>query len=188
MSRKITKVSFSVIALGCIAFFIIGITRADANYQGIPKIEPCTQVGTWQGENPQGDLWFTVYTPGQNVKNGQATGEFVQIDPTLGLSGYYPEFGDAVRVTNPVAVWKKIGWRKYKYTSRAYGLDQDGGVVYTWRISGETELVDCNHSESTSVVELWREGYEDISTDPPFLCIPGTAVETRVPLVQASCE
>jgi hypothetical protein len=141
-------------------------------------------VGTWQGENSQGGAWFTVYTPGQNAFNGQVTGEFVLIDPTI--NGFFPE---AVRVTNPVGVWKKVGWRRYQYTTRAYGLDQYGDVVYTWRISGESELLDCDHAESTySVIELWY-GDADVSTEPPDLCFPGgTTLETRVPLVQASCE
>ena len=187
MSRKITKVSFGVVALACIAFFIIGITQADANYQGFPKMEPCIQVGTWQGEDPMsGMIWFSVYTPGQNTYNGQVTVEFIQIDPTLGLSGYFPEFADAVRVTNPVGVWKKVGWRRYQYTTRAYGLDENGKVVYTWRVSGETELLDCDHSTSTSVTELWLAG-DDIS-DCPLLCFPGAEEETRVPLVQASVQ
>jgi hypothetical protein len=188
MRHKMIRMSFGAIALGCIAFFMIGITQADANHWGFPNKGLCTMVGTWQGEDPMGGMiWFSVYTPGRNAINGQATGEFVLIDPTLGLSEYFPVFADAVRVTNPVGVWKKVGWRRYQFTTRAYGLDQYGEVIYTWRVSGETELLDCDHSESTSVTELWLAG-DDISTDPPLLCFPGTAVETRVPLVQASCE
>lgn len=189
MSRKITKVSFGVIALSCIAFFIIGITQADANYRGFPNKGPCTMVGTWQGENLQGGAWFTVYTPGQNAFNGQVTGEFIQIDPT-----FFGSFPNTVRVTNPVGVWKKVGWRRYQYTTRAFGLDEYGDVVYIWRISGESELVDCDHCETTtSVIELWYGEDVDISTDisivPPNLCVPGGfTYETRIPLVQASCE
>jgi hypothetical protein len=182
MRHKMIRLTFGAIALGCIAFFIMGMTKADANDGGFHRRGLCSMVGTWQGEGPQGGIWFTVYTPGRNAINGQVTGESVLFDPTLG--GFFP---DAVRVTNPVGVWKKTGWRRYQFTTRAYGLDQYGEVIYTWRVSGETELVDCEHGDSTFVTELWLAG-DDISTDPPFLCFPGTAVETRVPLVQASCE
>jgi hypothetical protein len=182
MRHKMIRLSFGAIALGCTALFIIGMTPTDAKPFGLQNKGLCSMVGTWHGEDYQGNTWMTMYTPGRNAIYGQVTGEFVLFDPTLG--GFFP---DAVRVTNPFGVWKKVGWRTYQYTTRAYGLDQDGGVVYTWRVSGETELVDCDYVDSTFVMELWL-GDADISTDPPIFCVPGTAWEIRMPLVQASCE
>ena len=141
----------------------------------------CSRIGTWHGMGDQGFVWMAVDSPGQDATNGQLTIEWVMIDPTLG--GFFP---DAARITNGIGVWKKVNKQMYQYTWIAYGLDQDGIPIYTGRASGTATLADCNHVNLTYVLELWLAG-EDISTDAPFFCAPGTATETRMSFVQASC-
>jgi hypothetical protein len=183
MRHKIIKLSFSAIALGCIAFFIIGMAPADAKPWGFQNIGLHGKVGTWHGVAADlGITWMAVNTPGQNAFNGQMTVEWIEIDPTL-----FGNFSEAARVTNAVGVWKQVGWRVYPFNWIGYGLDEAGVVVYTARASGEAYLVDCDRLDITYVLEVWPAGY-DISTDTPPICIPGTAVETRMLLVEASCE
>ena len=187
MRQKMIRLSFGAIALCCIAFFIMGMTPADPEQWGFHKATSlnrglCSKVGTWHGVAPDmGITWLVVNTPGQNVINGQLTVQWVEIDPTFGGSFPY-----AARVTNACGVWKKVGWRTYQFTWIAHGLDQDGILIYTIRASGEAYLVDCDHVDLTCVLEFWLAG-DDIYTDPPIVCVPGTAEETRMPLVQASC-
>jgi len=151
---------------------------------GVPAMaasNECGRVGTWHGMGDTGFTWMAVDSPGQDATNGQITLEWVMIDPTLG--GF---FTDAVRVTNGLGVWKKVNQHMYQYTWIAYGLAADGSLVFTGRASGTASMVDCDHIDLTYVVEFWLPG-DDISTDPPFFCAPGTAQETRMSLVQASC-
>jgi hypothetical protein len=181
MRHKIIRLSFGAIALGCIALFMIGMTPADAEPWGFQNKGLCSKVGMWHGAADLGITWMAVNTPGQNAFNGQMTLEWVLIDPTLGA----PPFSNTVRVTNAYGVWKKAGWRTYLFTWIGYGLDEGGGVVYTARASGEGYLVDCDHVDIDYVLEVWLAG-DDISMDPPLICVEGTAEETRMPLVQAS--
>jgi hypothetical protein len=184
MGKKITRLSIGAIALGCIAFFIMGMSPADMKHWGFPNTGLCGKVGTFHGEAADmGFTWMVVNTPGQNAANGQFTVEWIEIDPTL--VGNFP---DATRMTNAYGVWKKVGWNVYKYTWIAYGLDQDGFLVYSVRASGTAKLTNCNHADLNYVLEIWPAGldiYEDESPIPP---IPGSGVETRMPLVQATCE
>lgn len=183
MRHKMIRLSSGAIALCCIAFFIMGMAPADAKQWGFQNIGLYGKVGTWHGVAADLHItWMAVNTPGQNAFNGQMTVEWVEIDPTL-----FGNFPDAARVTNAYGVWKQVGWRVYPFNWIGYGLDQDGILIYTARASGEAYLVDCDHLDITYVLEVWLAG-DDISTDPPLFCIPGTAVETRMPLVEASCE
>ena len=188
MRQKIIKGSFSAIALCFIVFFIMGMIPADAKVWGFQN-KLCNRLGTWYGENDQGATWMAVYTPGQYTGNGQLTIEWIEHDPTGG--GLFP---DATRLTQAFGVWNKVIPRhpnkadrpRYRYTFIAYGLDQQGMLLFTARASGEMELTDCNHVKITSVLEFWLAG-DDIDIDPPFLSITGTGAETRMPLVKADC-
>ena len=160
----------------------MGMTPKTARSCNFKSKGLCGKVGTWMGEADLGFTWMAVKTPGQNAVNGQLTLEWVNIDPTL-----FGNFICATRTTNGVGVWKKVGRHVYQFTWMAYGLDQDGGVLYTMRASGEAESVDCDNAYITYVLEVWPAGF-DISTDPAPVCIPGIATETRMPLGQATCN
>lgn len=187
MKSNIFKISFGVIVLSCIAFFIITMTPSDAKPWDFPIKGPCNRLGVWYGEGDQGYSWMVVETPGWNAISGQFTVEWIELDPTLG--GFFPE---AVRATNAVGVWEKVGRLMYEYTWIAYGLDEDSGVLYTARASGEAELVDCDNVDMDYVLEFWP-GKIVFSTDPndpvpePIFTTPrGFGSETRMPLVQTS--
>ena len=141
----------------------------------------CSRVGMWHGEGDQGFTWMVPVSAGADATNGQFTVEWIVIDPTLGGM-----FTEAVRVTNGFGVWKKVNKHTYQYTWIAYGLAQDGMVIYTARASGIESMVDCDHFDVTYVLELWL-GAADVSVDEPIFYAPGTATERRMPLVQASC-
>jgi len=166
-------------------FVKIGLTAALAvalfSGSATTASNECGRIGTWHGMGDQGFAWMAVDSPGQDATNGQISIEWVMIDPTLG--GFFP---DAARVTNGLGVWKKVNKHVYQYTWIAYGLDQAGIPIYTGRASGTATLTDCDHVDVTYVLELWLAG-DDISSDPPFFCAPGTGVETRMSFVQASC-
>lgn len=185
MRHKMIRVSFIAIALGCIAFFIMGMAPENAENWGFRSRGLCGLVGTWQGEGEMGFNWMAVFNPGQGAINGQVTVEWVELDPTLGN----PLFNNVVSATNACGVWKKVGWRTYQLTWMAHGLDQNGMVVYTVRCSGEAELVDCDFIYETHVLELWLGLPQDPdSYTNPILCIPGTAFQTRMQLVQATVQ
>lgn len=186
MKHKIFKMGLGVLTLCCIAFFIMGMTPTTAKSCDYKNKGLCGKVGTFHGEAPDmGITWMVVNTPGQNADNGQFTVEWTEIDPTLGIP--MPPFTDAVRVTNASGVWKKVSRNVYEFTWIAYGLDQDGFLAYSARASGTAKLTDCDHVDMNYVLELWPEGY-DIYNDPPIVAAPGTGVETRMPLVQATCS
>lgn len=143
----------------------------------------CSLVGTWLGVGDSGTSWIATVTPGPNATVGQLAMEWVGMDPTLGGS-----FPNVIRATNALGVWEKVNKRKYEYTWIAYGFDANGLQVYVTRASGTALMTDCDHVALTYVLELFNPG-QDISTQQPLLgCFPGTAVETRMPLVQAICE
>jgi hypothetical protein len=142
----------------------------------------CGIIGTWYGVGDSGTTWWATVTPGSTMIAGQFNMEWVLLEPTLG--GFFP---DAVRVTGASGVWKQLRHNTYEYTWVAHGLDASGAVVYTARVSGLHTRVDCNHMNINYALELWY-GFPDISTEPASFCFPGTATETRMPLVQATCQ
>ena len=143
----------------------------------------CSRVGTWLGVSDSGTSWIATDTPGPNATVGQLALEWVRIDPTRG--NLYPT---VIRVTNALGVWEKVNKRKYEYTWIAYGLDASGMPVYVARESGIASMANCDHVDLTYVLQLFGPT-QDISTESPDLgCFPGTAVETRMSLVQAICE
>jgi hypothetical protein len=188
MEHKIFKVSFGAIVLFCIAFCLISINSINAQDQDNRDGGLCSRVGTWQGVSDLGFTWMAVKSPGRNAINGQLTLEWSYFDPTL-----FGNFADAIRITNAYGVWKKVGHDLYQFTWMAYGINQNGGVVYTMRASGEAESVDCDNADITYMLKVWV-GVYDISEDedpyPPdsVVTIPGTASEKRMPLVQASFQ
>lgn len=143
----------------------------------------CSRVGTWFGVGDSGITWMATDNPGANATVGQLALEWTVIDPTLG--GYFP---DVVRATNAVGVWQKVNRNTYEYTWIAYGLDAVGLPFYVARASGTASMADCDHVNITYALELFDPA-QDMSTEPPLYgCFSGTATETRVPLVQATCE
>ena len=186
MQYKIFKIGLGVFTLCFIAFFIMGMTPKAGKSFDFKCRGLCSKVGTFHGEAPDmGITWMVVNSPGMNPANGQFMVEWTEIDPTLGIP--MSPFTDAVHVTNASGVWKKVGRNMYEFTWIAYGLDQDGFLAYSARASGTAKLTDCDHVDMNYVLELWPAGY-DIYSDPPVVTTPGTGVETRMPLVQASCS
>ncbi len=142
----------------------------------------CSIVGTWFGVGDSGTAWMDVATPGVSPTSGQFDLEWVSLDPTLG--GYFP---DAVQATRAGGVWRQHNARSFHYTWIAYGLALDGSLVYTVRVNGTKTRTGCNLLNVSYVLELWLPD-QDVSTDPPFFCMPGTATETRMKVVQKSCQ
>ena len=182
------KISFGAIALCFIAFFLISANSTNAKEDG----GLCSRVGTWYGTGDQGYSWIAIDGLGQSAINGHIIVEWIEIDPTLGIAE--PPFSYVVRVTNAIGIWKKVSNQIYQYTWVAYGLAQNGDVVYTARASGTAELVDCDNVDMNYVLEFWP-GKIVFSTDPddvppdPILTTPlGFGSETRMPLVQATCQ
>ncbi|HSB07910.1 MAG TPA: hypothetical protein VLM38_00245 [Blastocatellia bacterium] len=142
----------------------------------------CSRVGTWHGAGDSGTTWMATDTPGSSATVGQFALEWVSIDPTLG--GFFPT---VTRATNALGVWQKVNEHTYQYTWIAYGLAADGSTVYVARASGIASMADCDHVNLTYVLELFLPT-QDISTEPPeFGSFCGTATETRMALVQATC-
>jgi hypothetical protein len=141
----------------------------------------CTMVGTWFGAGDSGITWMATNAPGPSATAGEVNIEWVLMDATLG--GFFPA---AVRVTNAVGVWQKGSRQIFPYTWVAYAFDVNGALVYTARASGVHTAVDCDHWNITYVLEIWLPS-QDMNDDPPYFCAPGTATETRMPLVQATC-
>lgn len=145
-------------------------------------VPECSIVGTWYGVGDSGTTWTDVATPGVSGTVGQFDMEWIALDATLG--GYFP---DAVRATRAGGVWRQLNVRTFQYTWIAYGLAADGSLVYTVRVNGTKAREGCNSLSLTYVLELWLPN-QDVSTDPPFFCMPGTATETRMKVVQTTCQ
>ena len=143
----------------------------------------CSRVGTWFGLGDQGFQWIAIDDPGPNATAGQVTLEWTFLDPTLG--GFFP---DAAGVTSGVGVWGKLNRHLYQYTWVAYGLDAGGMWVYIARASGTAEMTDCDHVDINYVLEIFDPMQDIWTQSPAYGCFAGTAQETRMPLVQATCE
>lgn len=142
----------------------------------------CSGPGAYFGSNPFGNSWIVNITRGSSATVGQVYLEWVHFDATLG--GVFPS---AVRLANAVGVWEKGEGNLYKWTWVSHGYDASGTILYTLRASGAWSFVDCDHAEEAYVVQLWLAS-QDMNTDTPIGCFPGTATETRMQVVQAACE
>jgi hypothetical protein len=165
-------------------FLIFGLACAAVLTAGpgvLAASNSCTVVGTWYGAGDSGITWIGTMTPGGSATVGQLTMEWVLMDATLG--GFFPS---AVRVTDGMGVWQKGKKQSYAYTWVAYAFDANGALVYSARASGTRTSVNCDLWSVTYVLELWLPN-QDMETDPPYFCAPGTATETRMTLVQSHC-
>ncbi len=170
--RRLLAISLALALAFAVALF--GVSTMTASKE-------CSRVGMWHGEGDTGFTWMATVSPGADATSGQFTLEWVLIDPTLG--GFFP---DVARVTNAFGVWQKVNQHTSKFTWMAYAFDAGGKLAYTARASGTESMVDCDRIDIKYVLQLWLAGM-DLSTDAPILCAPGTATETRMSLVQASC-
>lgn len=165
-----------LVTLVIYAVFGAALTFADSN-----AAKECSMPGTWSGVGDSGTTWIDVASRGVNATAGQFTMEWVSLDPTLG--GYFPK---AIHVTPGVGIWQLVK-SKFQYTWTAYAFDAKGAEVYLVRTSGTKSKTDCNHLSITYVLQLWLPT-QDPSVDEPYWCAPGTATETRIPIVQATCD
>lgn len=166
----------------CLATLIAAVTVLAGSGSVLGASNSCSRVGTWHGAGDSGITWIASDTPGSSATVGQFALEWVSIDPTLG--GFFPT---VTRATNALGVWQKVNEYAYQYTWIAYGLAVNGSAVYVARASGIASIVDCDHANLTYALELFDPG-QDISTDSPaFGTYCGTATETRMSLVQATC-
>lgn len=166
----------------CLATLIAAVTVFAGSGIVLAASNNCSRVGTWHGAGDSGITWMATDTPGSSATVGQFALEWVSIDPTLG--GFFPT---VTRATNALGVWQKVNEQTYQYTWIAYGLAVNGSAVYVARASGIASMADCDHANLTYVLELFLPA-QDISTEPPaFGSFCGTATETRMPLVQATC-
>jgi hypothetical protein len=147
-----------------------------------PASNGCSRVGTWHGLGDSGTSWIAIDSPGANATSGQLALEWVSLDPTFG--GFFPT---ADRATGAQGVWQKVNQHTYQYTWIAYVLDAGGSAVFVARASGIASMTDCDHMDLTYALEVFDPS-QDISTEPPlFGTYCGTATETRMALVQATC-
>jgi hypothetical protein len=139
----------------------------------------CGRVGTWFGQGDSGITWIAGDNPGTSATVGQVALEWVLMDPTLG--GFFP---DAVRVTNARGVWEKVNQNKYKYTWVAYAFDGAGQPVFVARASGDATMAGCDTVNITYALALFSPGQKIWSDTPEYGTFPGTALETRMPMVK----
>jgi hypothetical protein len=175
MIKHLSIKVFLLVAAACaVVFFLGGNAIADS--------KNCAAPGAYFGDNPFGSSWIVNITRGSSATVGQVYLEWVHFDATLG--GAFPS---AVRFANAVGVWQKVEGNLYEWTWVSHGFDASGTVLYTLRASGTWWFVDCDHGEEAYVVEVFLPS-QDMNTDPPVSCFPGTATETRMQVVQAVCE
>jgi hypothetical protein len=160
---------WALIAALCFGFVFCGVNATAA-------APPCTAVGTWLGQGDSGFTWMNIKTPGSSATTGQVDVTWIEVDPTL-----FGAFPDAVRITNGRGVWQMVSGDTVEYTWMAYGLDASAALVYFARVSGSHTEDDCDHHSITYVMELF------LPDSTPVFCAEGTANETRMPLVQATC-
>lgn len=143
---------------------------------------PCSSEGTWQGAADNGFTWTNVITRGSDARGGQLDLDWVLMDPTLGGN-----FATAARATSGRGVWEDDGHQHAAWTWMAHGLDASGGPVYTIRASGTHSMPDCGRLEIEYALEVFLP-FQNMATDSPVAVLRGTAVETRMPLVQPPGE
>lgn len=166
----------------CLTALVAAVAVFAGSGSVLAASDNCSRVGTWHGVGDSGNTWLSTYTPGSSSTVGQFALEWVALDPTLG--GFFPSVS---RVTNALGTWQKLYDHTYEYTWIAYAFDAGGSAVYVARASGIDSMADCDHVNITYALELFDPG-QDISTDPPaFGTFCGTATETRMSLVQATC-
>lgn len=162
---------------------VVAVALVAGSGRAMAASENCSRVGTWFGMGDSGITWIAVDAPGASATVGQVVLEWSLIDPTLG--GFFPT---VARATNALGVWQKVNGHTYEYTWVAYGLDVAGQQVFVARASGIASLEDCDHVSLTYTLELFHPA-QDISTDPPaFGTLCGTGTETRMGLVQKTCD
>ncbi len=170
MNKRFCMKGFLLIAAVCTVLLAVDAGAATG----------CRLTGVYFGE--AGNTWMLTVSRGSSARAGHLYLEWIQVDPTAG--GAFPT---AVRATNGVGLWEKINSKNLKWSWVFYTLDANGAIVYIQRFSGTSVLVDCDHANDTWVVETWLGG-QDMNTEPPIACAPGTGTETRMPLVQAVCQ
>ncbi len=164
-----------VIALAGV-FAVASLPASDSALAGVR----CDSNGAWFGVVSGGSTWMMAVSPGSDATDGAMVIEWVSVDPTLGF------FPTAVRWTNAVGPWQKVGEREAAFTHVNYALDATGATVYVFRVSGISRWVSCDRFDFTYVAEVFLPG-QDMTTEPPLFCLPGTGTTTRMPLVQATC-
>ncbi len=155
---------------------IILLMAAPAATAQVPRL--CTEEGAWRGAADNGFTWMNIVTRGADATAGQLDLAWVVIDPTLG-----GVFAVATRVTPARGVWKKDGNRDARWTWITFGLDTQGTPIYAIRASGTHHMPDCQHLEIAYALEVFLAA-QDMASDTPIAVIRGTALETRIPLVQ----
>ncbi len=151
------------------------VAAADAQTPG-----PCTEPGSWLGVADNGFKWMNIITRGQDATSGQLDLAWVIVDPTLG--GAFP---NAARVTPARGVWKKTSARDALWTWTSYGLDDGGTPAYVIRASGTHHMADCDHLEISYTLDVFLPS-QNMATDAPIASLQGTALETRMLLVESS--
>jgi hypothetical protein len=175
MNKHLFNKVFLLVAATCAVLLFLGGSAMAASNN-------CPALGAYFGTSAFGNSWIATITRGSSATVGQAYLEWVYFDATLG--GAFPS---AVRLANSVGVWKKVEGNLVEWTWVSHGFDASGTVLYKLRASGTWWFVDCDHAEEAYVVEVFLAS-QDMNTDPPVSCFPGTATETRMQVVQAVCE
>jgi hypothetical protein len=135
----------------------------------------CSLIGSWFGA--AGDnTWFTIASRGSSATAGQLYVQWTR----------YLLTPPDVRVSDWVGGWQKVDKDLYKWTAVFYTYDASGAITTTNRLSGTSDLVNCDQAEDTWVWEVWLSD-SDMSTDPD-ICHSGTGTETRMPVLEVVCE
>lgn len=190
MNTNLETRKLAVAALGLVVLLTIaGPNAARAQAPGETEatvtaaaVVPCGSEGTWLGLADNGFSWMNTITRGTGVSNGHVDLAWVSVDPTL-----FGAFAAATTITPGRGVWRRVDRRHdIQWTWMAYGKAADGTVLYVARVSGTHAMPDCDHIAIVYVFEVFLP-QQDMDTEPPVACMQGTGMETRMPLVQASC-
>ncbi|MEW6337035.1 MAG: hypothetical protein AB1625_06495 [Acidobacteriota bacterium] len=190
MSTNRTARSLTVTAMGLgVLLVLVGANAAHAQNAeemggalAASAVVPCGSEGTWLGLADNGFSWMNTITRGTGISNGQVDLAWVSVDPTL-----FGAFAAATSITPGRGVWRRVDRRHdIQWTWMAYGKAADGTVLYVARVSGTHAMPDCDHIAIAYVLEVFLP-QQNMDTEPPVACLQGTGMETRMPLVQASC-
>ena len=148
----------------------------------IPPRPPCSGEGSWLGWVDTGVTFFVVNSAGATGRSGTTTLEFIYTDPTL-----FGNFPDAVRTTAAEGAWDQVTATTHRFTFIAYGLDATGMPLYSLRGSGTSAMTGCDSMVLDWVMEIFPYPLDPL-VDAPVGCMSGTGTETRIQVVQATCE
>jgi hypothetical protein len=183
---KLSRTTVLVTALTVVLTAALAITAIGAPPWAAPGPDSKDSglIGTWYGHSDGAIRWLAVHTAGSNFTSGQMLMNWVSVAPKY--LTYGDTYSSVTRLTPGHGVWEQIGKGQYKYTWYAYGIPDTGDPLYTLRVSGVAKNTDSDNVSIDFTYEVFDgrlEPHEISGHTPLNFPLPGTAEETRVPLV-----